>query len=215
LRVLVIPEDPRLDQYVLKPILEAMFKRLGRPRAIVRVCQDPVLGGVDQATNWNRIEEILDLYRGMVDIFLLIVDRDGQDGRRSALDSIEEKAREALPPGRHFLAENAWQEIEVWVLAGLDLPAGWSWQDVRTEPHAKETYFMPFARKRGVVEEPGEGRKRLTLEAAARYDRIRRLCPEDVASLEDRLAKLLVPPGLIRDAEAPWGGSQVPSSEAT
>ena len=214
MKVLVIPEDPRLDQYVLKPILEAMLEKLGRSRSTVRVCQDPVLGGVDQATNWSRISEILDLYRGMVDLFLLIVDRDGHAGRRVALDSIEQKAREFLPPGRHLLAENAWQEIEVWVLAGLDLPSDWSWQAVRAEVQAKEAYFTPFARTRKLLEEPGEGRKRLAVEAARRYDRIRKLCPEDVASLEDRIGRVLAPSGLIREATAPWNEPTTPSEES-
>jgi len=32
-----------------------------------------------------------------------------------------------------FLAENAWEEIETWVLAGLELPGKWRWADVRAE----------------------------------------------------------------------------------
>ena len=32
-----------------------------------------------------------------------------------------------------------------------------------------------------------EGRKTLAEEAARRYDRIRQLCPEDIADLEDRV----------------------------
>ena len=32
-----------------------------------------------------------------------------------------------------FLAENAWEEIEAWVLAGLNLPSDWSWAEVRAE----------------------------------------------------------------------------------
>ena len=191
MNVLVIPEDSRFDQHVLKPIIEAMLAALDRPRAKVRVCQDPVLGGVDQATNWNRVSEILDLYEGMVDLFLLIVDRDGKPGRRSALDGIEAKARATLRVGSHLLAENAWQEIEVWILAGMDLPTEWEWKEIRTEIQLKETYYTPFARSRNAVDEPGEGRRRLALEAASRYGRIRRLCPEDVRSLEVRIQALL------------------------
>jgi hypothetical protein len=42
LKVLVIPEDPVLDQYVLKPIVERMFEDLGR-RVAVRVLTSPRL----------------------------------------------------------------------------------------------------------------------------------------------------------------------------
>ncbi len=191
MNVLVIPEDFRKDQYILKPIVEAMVQAVGRPRATVIVCQDPLLGGIDQATKWERIKEVLDRYRGMVDVFLLIVDRDGNPGRRIALDNIERNAAGYLPSGRLFLAENAWQEVEVWILAGHALPDDWQWQEVRQHPNPKETYFEPFARSRGVVDGPGQGRKTLAREAAGNYTRIRTLCREDVASLEGRLKTCL------------------------
>ena len=89
-----------------------------------------------------------------------------------------------MPPIAVFLAENAWQEVEVWVLAGHDLPKDWTWQDIRQEPNPKETYFEPFAKQRSVLDEPGQGRKTLAREAAENYGRIRSLCREDVASLE-------------------------------
>jgi hypothetical protein len=191
MNVLVIPEDFRKDQYILKPIVEAMFRELGRPRAKVRVCQDPLLGGIDQARNWERLQEVLERYRGMVDVFLLVVDRDGKTGRRTALDNHEQKARAFLPAGRLFLAENAWQEVEVWVLAGHTLPKKWDWREIRNDPNSKETYFEPFARERQLLDEPGQGRKTLALEAAAHYSRIRARCREDVALLHGRLAKCL------------------------
>lgn len=184
MNVLIIPEDFRKDQYVLKPIIERMMNAVGKRRATIRVCQDPLLGGIDQALRWERISEILDRYRGMVDLFLLIVDRDGDCHRRSALDNLETEA-DRIRGGR-LLAENAWQEVEVWVLAGHDLPADWNWRDVREDPNPKERYFEPFAELGGVLNSPGGGRKRLAQEAARRYPRIRMLCPE-VGDLESRI----------------------------
>ena len=125
-------------------------------------------------------------YDWKVDLFLLCVDRDGNANRRQVLDSIERKADEVLAGrGKRLIAENAWQEIEVWVLAGHDLPRDWTWTKVRAEPHPKELYFEPFARSRGLQDEPGGGRKTLAIEAARRYDRIRQLCPEDIGRIED------------------------------
>ncbi len=187
MRVLIIPEDFRKDQYVLKPIILAMLKALGMPRPNVRVCQDPLMGGVSQALNWENLAEVVDRYSGMVDLFLLCVDRDGEAGRRQQLDRIESNAADMLAADRLFLAENAWQELEVWVLAGHDLPSEWVWRDVRSDLDPKERYFIPFARDRGVLDSPGEGRKPLAEEAARRYDRIRQLCPEDIANLEGRI----------------------------
>lgn len=190
MNVLIVPEDFRKDQYILKPIFEAMLAALGRRSANVRVCQDPLLGGVGEALKWERIEAILRRYRGMVDVFLLVVDRDGQAGRRAALNALESQASQMLPTRRVFLAENAWQEVEVWLLAGHDLPSDWRWQAVREELNPKEIYYEPFARTRGVHRGPGQGRKQLAREAAGNYPRIRSRCQEDVATLEARLNEL-------------------------
>ena len=46
-----------------------------------------------------------------------------------------------------------------------------------------------FAQQRGVVDEPGQGRKTLAREAAGNYNRIRSLCPEYIARLEQRLSE--------------------------
>lgn len=186
MKVLVIPEDFRKDQYMLKPIIGAIMAKLGKPRAKVMICQDPLLGGVDEALKWENIKSIINQY-AMVDIFVLCVDRDGKEGRKNALAKIEEKAATILASGRLFLAENAWQEIEVWVLAGHVLPPDRKWQDIRQEVHPKETYFLPFAEERKLLNSPGEGRKTLTEEAVQRYNRIRQLCPEDIIVLENRI----------------------------
>jgi hypothetical protein len=184
--VLVIPEDFRKDQYMLKPIIKAMMEKLGKPKAKVVVCKDPLLGGVEQALKWERIEEIINRYK-MVDLFLLCVDRDGKENRKNSLDKIEQSAKNILQ-NKCLVSENAWQEIEVWVLAGHDLPPDWNWQQIRQEVHPKEMYFIPFADRRSLLNSPGEGRKILAEEAAKKYDRIRQLCPEDIANLETKIS---------------------------
>ena len=193
MRVLVIPEDFARDQFVLRPIVKRMLAEAGYPRAALEICPDERLSGISRATDWTIISSILDDYRAMVNLFLLCVDRDGDENRRASLDYIERQARAALPAGRLLLAENAWQEIEVWVLAGHDLPSSWGWHSVRSEVNPKEAYFEPFARQRGVDGDPDGGRKILADEAARRYDRIRQLCPEDVASMENRIRAGLSP----------------------
>ncbi|HEX8822879.1 MAG TPA: hypothetical protein VF794_23330 [Archangium sp.] len=191
MNVLVIPENFALDQYVLKPLVKAMMSAVGRPRAVVRVCQDPLLGSVDQALKWERIQEVLVRYRGMVDLFLLIVDRDGEPHRRGRIDTIESQAAEVLVASRRLLGENAWQEIEVWVLAGHDIPKDWAWADVRAHRDPKEAYFEPFAKLQGVSEQPYGGRESLARAAASRYERVRQLCPEDIGALEQRIRGFL------------------------
>ena len=188
MRVLILPEDFTKDQYMLKPIIEAMMKAVGKPNAVVRVCQEPRFHGVDQLLDWEQLQPVIERYRGRVDLFLLCVDRDGKAGRRVALDRLEQLAEETAP-GRVVLAENAWQEIEVWVLAGHDLPKGWNWKTIRQEEHPKENYYLLFAEKRGVKEAAAEGRKILAQEAAAVYRRLRQRCKEDIQNLETRIAE--------------------------
>ena len=89
--VLVVPEDFRKDQFILKPLLSRLLASLGKPRATVRICQDPLLGGVEEALKTERIAEIVDRYGGRVQVILLCIDRDGNPGRRRRLDQLEEK----------------------------------------------------------------------------------------------------------------------------
>lgn len=175
MNVLVVPEHPRNDQYILKPLFSRLFSEAGFAAPQVEVCQDPVLGGVNEALKPERIEKIINRYKGMVKIFILCVDRDGDPSRRARLDSIEKR----FGAGRVFLAENAWEEIETWALAGLVLPKNWKWADVRAEIDVKGRYFDELARKRGVADEPGGGRRTLGREAARSIRDIRRKCPED------------------------------------
>jgi hypothetical protein len=186
MNVLIIPEDFLKDQYILKPIIRAMLKTQGKI-AKVSVCQNPRLRGIDQALNWEQIRAIIDQYKYRVDLFMLCVDRDGVESRKDILNRLENQAISLLSDGKLFLAENAHQEIEVWVLAGHhNLPTNWAWADIRAEIHPKETYFRPFAEQRGVLNEWDEGRKVLAEEAARQYHRIRQLC-EEVADLESRI----------------------------
>jgi hypothetical protein len=186
-RVLVIPEDFRKDQYILQPLVAAMLAELGRPRARIQVCRDPLLGGIGEALKAERINEIIERYKGMVDLFLLCVDRDGNEHRRQRLDALETIVGQILPAPRILFAEHAWQELEVWVLAGHDLLDGWSWPVIRAEPNPKELYFDRLAQERGLINEPGGGRRTLGQEAARRYNRICQRCPEDIGILEARI----------------------------
>ena len=138
MNVLVIPEDFRKDQYILRPIFRRLFSSLDRP-ANVTICQDPLLGGVANALKTERLQEVVEQYRGMVDVFVLCVDRDGLVGRRDRLEQIEE----TFGNGRTFLCENAWEELETWLLAGLALPKEWRGRDVRAAVDVKERYFEP------------------------------------------------------------------------
>ena len=186
MNVLVIPEDFRNDQYLLKPLFKRLFATFGLRRTRVRICHDPLLGGVNEALKSERIQEVVDQHSGMTDLFILCIDRDGDENRRLRLNDIETE----FGADQNFLAENAWEEIETWALAGLDPLAGWTWADVRAAVDVKERYFDVLARERGVADGPGGGRKALGEEAANNVRRIRNIrqrCPEDFDALARRI----------------------------
>ena len=183
MKVLIIPEDFRNDQYILKPLFSRLFRTFDRSSVHIRVCQNPLLGGVGEALKSERLAEIVERYQGEIDIFILCVDRDGDTNRRQTLDRIELEFREE----RAFFAENAWEELETWALAGLDLPPDWNWADVRAEVSVKERYFDELAKRRSVADAPDGGRRALGEEAARNIPAIRRKCPEDFDSLAQRL----------------------------
>lgn len=191
MRVLIIPEDFRNDQYLLRPLFDRLFRSLNIP-ANVAVCQDPVLGGIREALKSERLREIVDRYDAMIDLFILCVDRDGNRSRRNRLDQIEAE----FDGQRRFLAENAWEELETWTLAGLVLPNDWRWSEVRAEVSVKERYFAPLARQRGVAGGLGQGRMRLGEEAARNITKIRQKCREDFDQLAHRAHTLLTSPAL-------------------
>lgn len=183
MNILIIPEDFRNDQYILKPLFEALLSDAGKPRARVTVCKDPLLAGVTEALKKDRLDEVLDRYP-MADLFVLCVDRDGEAHRKTKLNELEKHYGAKVI----FLAENAWEELETWALAGLKLPASWAWATVRSAISVKEDYFHPLAVARGVDDGPGRGRKALGVEAAKRLDAIKMKCPEDFGALAERIS---------------------------
>lgn len=169
MNIVVIPEDYRNDQYILKPLFTKLLQRIGVSTVNVWVCQEPLLGGIGEALKSERLAEIVERRRGWADVFILCVDRDGVVGRRQRLNQTEQEFGTA----RIFLAENAWEEIETWALAGLELPSDWRWADVRAEVDVKERYFEPLAALRGLTGSLGRGRKALGEEASRRIPAIR------------------------------------------
>jgi hypothetical protein len=185
--VLVIAEDFRKDQYILRPVVQAMMAAVGKPRASVIVMTRPLLRGVAQVLDVGTLRDRVLAAYPMVHLFLLIVDRDADPNRRRALGSLEERLRGSLKPGSCFIAQCAWQELEVWALAGSRLPADWKWAEVRAEAHPKEVYFAPFVKGSGALG-PDGGRAALGEEAAARLKRVAQRCPE-VAHLQARVSR--------------------------
>ncbi len=64
-RVLVIPEDPTYNGYILRPLAETMLAEAGRPNARVTVLANPKLDGYDHAV---QAIKTLSNYRNLLEM---------------------------------------------------------------------------------------------------------------------------------------------------
>jgi len=185
MRVMIIPEDPTLDQFILKPAIEAVFDDLKRV-ARVQVLSNPRLRSVEQALEPKLLESILNS-NPQTDLFLLLLDRDCGQNR---IHRVMARETEAQNSGKWLCGCLAIEEIEMWVLAisQEELPA--SWQEMRKECHPKETYFNPLVAQLGLQNDVGRGRKQMMKDLAGRYSRLFQLCPE-IAELRERIRQKL------------------------
>lgn len=179
MKVLVVPEDPTHDQYILKPLVTRLFADLGKaPR--IDVLSRPRLRGVAQALDAEILKDVVATYP-MVHLFLVLVDRDGQADRRAVAE-----AREREHPDRLFV-ELAIEEIEIWMLALHARALGAAWKSVRSEVDVKKTFALPFLKRESPALDPGEGRSWAMRDLGTRQRKaLCRQCPE-LASLQRRI----------------------------
>lgn len=177
MKVLIIPEDPTHDRYILKPVMERVLQDLDRV-ARVEVLAEPHLRGVDQALDRETIANIV-ADNPMVDLFLLVVDRDCNRQKNEQ----RAQAREQEHPD--LLACLAIEEVEVWLLALHPEHIRTAWNIVRTDCDPKEKYCDPLLNTLG-RDGPGQGRKRGMRALSGNWPRLQQMCPE-VAGLKERL----------------------------
>ena len=176
MKVLVIPEDPTNNGYILKPLVKRLLQAAGKPNAFVQVLTSPRAQGYPMVK--AHLPEIAERYRHM-DLILFLPDQDCQD-RTEELQRMEQiVARQ----GAKMFACAAVQEVEAWLLAGHleKLPDGW--QTVRQECSLKERYFEPFLERYG-DNSAGSGRERLMRETLRQFDGLLAHCPELAVLLE-------------------------------
>lgn len=95
----------------------------------------------------------------LADLYVLVVDRDGNEGREAVLEHREALLRSSLRDDQALLGALAGQEVEACLLGGHDTP-GLPRSDMRSTLHPKEDYFEPFAAQMNVCKDPAEGGKR-------------------------------------------------------
>ena len=182
--VLVVPEDPTNNGYILKPLVSRMLVTCGKRNARVTVLSNPRANGYEHAKGLLR-SQLFDRYRHM-NLLLFLPDADGKD-RAAEFSALEEEAKRS---GIRLLCCAAQEEVEVWPLVGYRDQLGRPWQQIRSEVSVKENVFLPFLASHGNPKAPGGGRDVLMEETLKGYDALLRLSPE-LAMLERRILEVL------------------------
>ncbi|MYE24648.1 MAG: hypothetical protein F4Y01_12020 [Gammaproteobacteria bacterium] len=178
-RVLVIPEDPTNNGYILKPLTKMVLAEAGRPSATVNVLTNPRLRGYDHAVRAIR-EELAVRYRHM-DLWLFFPDAD-----RAKADAMRDLEESLESEGITLLCCPAEPEVEIYATVAyrneLDIP----WQEARRHGSFKEDVFPPLLEAHGDHRRPGGGRSQMTIASLASRQSFFSRCPE-VANLRDRI----------------------------
>ncbi|GAA1287688.1 hypothetical protein CIK81_05045 [Brachybacterium sp. JB7] len=176
--VIVIPEDDRLDSYILTPVLKAALAWVGKPRATVRMVSKPHPRGIDTVLTTAFFDQVRRRY-GMADLFLYCIDRDGSPANDARLLTAVQNAAQRLRATQNVDGRTAHQEVEVWGLAACGRTVLTdSFATIRAHRDPKEAFFDPAAESLGVHRGPGHGREHIGRLAGSMYSRVRQRCPE-------------------------------------
>lgn len=182
-KVLVIPEDPTHNSYILKPLVEKLLADAGKPNARVTVLTNPRLEGYDQAV--RAIREELPVRYGHFDLWLFIPDADR--ATPEAMNSLEIMLEEQSV---NLLCCPAQPEIEIYPCVAYRSEIGQPWKKVRTSMRMKEDHFEPLLSKHGDPRRAGGGRDIMIRESLSNMQGLYRICPE-LQELKDRIAKVV------------------------
>lgn len=184
-KVLVIPEDPTHNGYILKPVVEAVLADAGRPHAKVSVLNNPRLEGYDHALRAIR-GELSDRY-GFCNLWIFIPDAD-----RASAESMAGLEKELGEKGISLICSPAQPEVEIYACAAYRKEIEISWTEVRSHAAMKEEIFEPLLEQHGDARRAGSGRDLMVTASLANLPLLYQLCPE-LNSLRDRIARLLKP----------------------
>lgn len=182
--VLVVPEDPINNGYILGPLVQRILASCGKPNAYVKVLDNPRTEGYEHAKELLRTR-LFERYRHM-NLLLFLPDADGKD-RTAEFLALE---LEAEGRGVRLLCCAAVQEAEAWLLAGHKDRLGKPWREIREDRSVKENVFERFLAEYGDPGATGDGRESLMKETLSRYGALLKLCPE-LAELERRIREIL------------------------
>ena len=125
-RVLVIPEDPTWNGYILTPLAKTLLADAEKPASKVTLLTNPRLRGYDQARRAIR-DELPDRY-GFFDLWLFFPDAD-----RANADAMQHLEAELRTKGITLFCCPAQPEVEIYACVAFrdDLP-----NNLGRRPHA-------------------------------------------------------------------------------
>ena len=182
-RVLVIPEDPTWNGYILKPLAKALLADAEKPAAKVTLLTNPRIRGYDQALRAIR-DELPDRY-GFFDLWLFFPDAD-----RANVDAMQHLEADLQAKGISLLCCPAQPEVEIYACATFRYDLAGTWEDARTHTHMKEEVFGPLLAAHGNPRRPGRGRDLMIDKSLQNLPLLFQLCPE-IEHLRDRIAAFL------------------------
>jgi hypothetical protein len=182
-KVLVIPEDPTNNGYILKPLVQAILADAGKLNAKVDVLTNPKLGGYDHAL--QAIREELPVRYGFWDLWIFLPDADCASAE--AMVSLE---RELAAKEIRLLCCPAQPEVEIYACAAYRTEIKGGWDAARLDRRMKEDIFEPLLRKHGDDRRAGGGRDLMIEESLKNLPLLFQLCPE-LKNLRDRIANLI------------------------
>ena len=178
--------------------LTKLCRKAGRGSAKIVVRQDPRPGGVGETLKPERLAEIVARRQGMIDVFVLCVDRDGDQDRRAKLDHIETKFKPTALFRKRLGRVGDVDPRGTAAASPLVMVQSSGGNNV------KEVYFEQLNRERNLTRHPGGGREIPGREAAGNIAAIRNKRPEDFDSLAQQIeAHLQATWTLVQDGAAP------------
>ena len=181
-KVLVIPEDPTNNGYILKPLVEAILTDAGKPNANVQVLTSPRLNGYEDAVKAIQ-GDLVERY-GYKDLWLFIPDADL--ATPAAMSAMETKLAEK---NINLFCCPAQPEVEIYACVAHRSELGAPWSEVRKSSSMKETFFDPLLASKGDARRAGKGRDQLIAASLTSLNTLYRFCPE-LAELRNRLVVL-------------------------
>lgn len=183
-KVLVIPEDPTLNGYILKPLIEAVIEDAGKPKAKVTVLTNPRLEGYEHAVTEIRADALAERY-GFWDMWIFVPDAD-----RATPEIMVQLERDLAAKNVTLICSPAEPEVEIYTCVGYRKEISCGWEAARRHPRFKEEVFAPLLKKHGDPRRTGSGRDLMISQTLTNRAAMYQLCPE-LERLRQRLSEII------------------------